>query len=228
MRSIAYALPPLPGFAGPKTYAAWPVWRDSTTDEVKFQPLPKKEAARALAQGAPNSTGRPTRLGSTAGRSAAPACRAVRAAVRLHRLRHGPPRAVLRRDCRQGGRMPPRRRRCAATAQGARPAALAAPLAAGTGRQRRLPAGAGDERLRRACRRRNGAATTSRRHAPPPEPGTWGDTLPCPMPITQAAEELRAQPGAHRTMFALLEADPGDQLAGALARFGRAIFGPQT
>ena len=46
MRSIAYALPSLPGFAGLKTYAAWPVWRDSTTDEVKFQPLPKKEAAR--------------------------------------------------------------------------------------------------------------------------------------------------------------------------------------
>src|SRR5271156_2217133 len=46
MRSIAYVLPTLPGFAGPKTYAAWPVWRDSTTAEVKFQPLPKKEAAR--------------------------------------------------------------------------------------------------------------------------------------------------------------------------------------
>ena len=46
MRSIAYALPTLPGFAGLKTYAAWPVWRDSTTDQVKFQPLAKKEAAR--------------------------------------------------------------------------------------------------------------------------------------------------------------------------------------
>ena len=53
MRSIAYAFPTLPGFAGPKTYAAWPVWRDSTTSEVRFQPLPKKEAARLLAQGPP-------------------------------------------------------------------------------------------------------------------------------------------------------------------------------
>jgi len=26
--------------------AAWPVWRDSTRKEVKFQPLPKKKAAR--------------------------------------------------------------------------------------------------------------------------------------------------------------------------------------
>ena len=46
MRSIAYALTPFPGCAGLKTYAAWPVWRDSTTDEVKFHPLAKKEAAR--------------------------------------------------------------------------------------------------------------------------------------------------------------------------------------
>ena len=46
MRSIAYTLPTLPGFAGSKTYAAWPVWRDSTTAEIKFQPLAKKEAAR--------------------------------------------------------------------------------------------------------------------------------------------------------------------------------------
>src|SRR5579862_4046568 len=46
MRSIAYALPAFPGFAGPKTYAAWPVWRDSTTQEVKFQPMPKKRAVQ--------------------------------------------------------------------------------------------------------------------------------------------------------------------------------------
>ena len=28
----------------PKTYATWPVWHDSTTKEVKFQPMKKKEA----------------------------------------------------------------------------------------------------------------------------------------------------------------------------------------
>jgi CRP-like cAMP-binding protein len=47
MRRIAYASPPLPGLAGrPKTYAAWPVWRDSAREEVRFAPLPKKEVAR--------------------------------------------------------------------------------------------------------------------------------------------------------------------------------------
>ena len=30
----------------PKTYAAWPVWHDSTTKEVRFQPMKKKEAAK--------------------------------------------------------------------------------------------------------------------------------------------------------------------------------------
>ena len=30
----------------PKTYATWPVWHDSTTREVKFQPMKKKEAAK--------------------------------------------------------------------------------------------------------------------------------------------------------------------------------------
>ena len=46
MRSIAYTLPALPGFAGPKTYATWPVWRDSTIQEVKYQPLLKRQAVR--------------------------------------------------------------------------------------------------------------------------------------------------------------------------------------
>ena len=30
----------------PKTYAAWPVWHDSTTKEVKFQPMKRKEAVK--------------------------------------------------------------------------------------------------------------------------------------------------------------------------------------
>src|ERR1700722_853523 len=46
MRSIAYALTPFPGFAGPKTFAAWPVWRDSTMSAGKSQPMPKRQAVR--------------------------------------------------------------------------------------------------------------------------------------------------------------------------------------
>ena len=37
MRSIAYALPPLPGFDSPKSYATWPVWSGSTTAEIRLK-----------------------------------------------------------------------------------------------------------------------------------------------------------------------------------------------
>ena len=46
MPTLAYALPGLPGLAGPRTYAAWPVWSDSTTQRIRFQPMPKKAAVR--------------------------------------------------------------------------------------------------------------------------------------------------------------------------------------
>ena len=45
MSSLAYALPPLPGIDSPKTFAAWPVWRDSTTERVQFVAMSKKKAA---------------------------------------------------------------------------------------------------------------------------------------------------------------------------------------
>jgi hypothetical protein len=46
LRHVAYALPALPGFAPPKTYAAWPVWHDSPDREnVRFHPFSKKKAA---------------------------------------------------------------------------------------------------------------------------------------------------------------------------------------
>ena len=38
MPSLAESLPPFPGFALPKTRAAWPVWKDSTTETIRFQP----------------------------------------------------------------------------------------------------------------------------------------------------------------------------------------------
>ena len=41
MRQLAYALPSFPGFDSPKTYAAWPVWSGSTTDEIKWPKIVK-------------------------------------------------------------------------------------------------------------------------------------------------------------------------------------------
>ena len=39
-------LPGLPAFEGPKTYAAWPVWSNSTTTQIKYQSMSKKDATR--------------------------------------------------------------------------------------------------------------------------------------------------------------------------------------
>ena len=48
MLPLANLMPPLPGLAGLagsfKTYAPSPVWRESTTDDVKFHPMPKRIA----------------------------------------------------------------------------------------------------------------------------------------------------------------------------------------
>jgi len=59
--------------------------------------------------------------------------------------------------------------------------------------------------------------------APPPVPGTWGDHPPLPSPIEQAVAELAG--GAQRSVLTALESDPGDHLALALARLGRAVIG---
>ena len=52
MPSLTYALPPLPGFDSPKTFAAWRVWHDSTTEEVRFSRTSKKDAARRCSNAA--------------------------------------------------------------------------------------------------------------------------------------------------------------------------------
>ena len=72
MRQLAYALPPLPGFDSlrPKTYAAWPVWNDSTTGEVQVAEGHERSGAK-LAQGPPIRPPEAHRRASTAARSAA-------------------------------------------------------------------------------------------------------------------------------------------------------------
>jgi hypothetical protein len=61
--------------------------------------------------------------------------------------------------------------------------------------------------------------------APPPEPDTWGATPPLPSPLEAftAAQSEGADPAQS---LALLEMDPTDKLARALARLGRSITGP--
>ena len=89
------SIAPLPGFAGPKTYAAWPVWKDSARAEVKFQPLPKKRAVRLYHEA--RRFERQTRTHRPPGRRDRPQWpgAVARADFRLPQLRIGPARPVL-------------------------------------------------------------------------------------------------------------------------------------
>jgi len=58
---------------------------------------------------------------------------------------------------------------------------------------------------------------------PAPLPGTWGEPTPMPSVLAQAALEGR-QSGNLRVVVGILDADPKDRLAAALARLGRAFM----
>lgn len=60
--------------------------------------------------------------------------------------------------------------------------------------------------------------------APRPEAGTWGDHPPLPDALTSACQDIKAGVSSAALLTAL-EADEGDRLANALARFGKALAG---
>ncbi len=60
-----------------------------------------------------------------------------------------------------------------------------------------------------------------------PEAGTWGDHPPMLSAVAQAAQD-RQGGLSQDTMLTALEADPGDGLAAALARMGRALAGREN
>lgn len=224
MRSLAYALSPLPGFASPKTYAAWPVWRDSTTKEVRFVPMSRKQAAKhwQKARRFDRQTHTKGKHGGRIGRTAL----AVLYALLFDFLDF------------DTGQLDPSYDTIAAKAGVCRRAvatALARLKDLGVlhwqRRSRPEPEAGGGYRQVQIT---NAYAVLSPANwkgfsepppPPPPHPSTWGATPPLD-PLAAAADELRH--GQRRTALALLDADPGDSLAGALARLGRAIIGPQS
>jgi hypothetical protein len=223
MRSIAYALPPLPGFAPPQTYAAWPVWRDSTTSEVKFQRLPKKQAVKLYhkARAFERQTRQPGRQDGALGRNGL----AVLHALIFDILDYAT------------GRLDPSyakiaRKACISVRSAAR--GLASLKAAGVLHWvRRCAESWRDGRF---CLEQETNAYAVRPasqwrgyHEPPdppaPQPGTWGDHPPRDI-MAEAAEDCRA--GSTGAAIAALSAAgdyAGDRLAAALAGLGRAILG---
>lgn len=215
---------PLPGFAGPKTYAAWPVWKDSARSEVKFQPLSKRRAVRLYhdARRFERQTRKRNHQDGALGRNGL--------AV-LHALLF---------DCLNyvSGHLDPSYETLARLAN-------ISVRSVARGLQKLKAAGVLNwirrciERIidgRFTLEQDTNAyavlpATQWHGYVPPPPPsppdrGTWGDHPPLPDMLTQAADELRAGGGA-RSVLTLLETDPTDGLALALARLGRAIGAAQ-
>jgi hypothetical protein len=221
MRSLAYALPALPGFAGPRTYAAWPVWRDSTTSDVQFQPMPRRQATRLYhkARAFERQTRQPGRQDGALGRNGL---------LVLHALIF---------DCLNyaSGRLDP------SYAAIARKACIS-PRSVARGLTRLKLAGVlhwvrrclshwedGRFRLEQETNAYAVRPVSQWRgffepaETPPPHPATWGATPPLPDQLAQAVADRRAGDSAESVLKHLAD-DPKDTAACAMASLFRRVF----
>jgi hypothetical protein len=212
----------LPGFTGPNTYAAWPVWSDSARTEVRFQPLPKKAATRLWhrARDFDRQTRRKGRHGGAVGHSALQVLHAlIFDFLNFRSGRLDPSYAAIARAanvCERTVATAIKRlrelrllnwvRRCAESFRDGRYV-----LEQETNAYAVLPAS-------------QWRGYREPPEAPPPAPGTWGDHPPLADVVTLAASGRRAG-DCPQEAIRLLETDPTDALALALARLGRAVQG---
>jgi hypothetical protein len=226
MLPLANHLPRLPGMtalAGSlRTYAPSPVWSESTTKTVKFQPLPKKAATRIWhrARDFDRKTKRKDCHGGAVGHNALQ----VLHALIFDFLNYA------------NGRLDPS---YAAIARKANVCERS--VASALQRLREL----GILNWVRRCAEKwiDGRYVLEQEtnayavlppsqwrgykeppEPPPPSPGTWGEHPPLPPRLDQAVIEQR-EGGGMRTVIQILDSDPGDQLATALARLGRTLHG---
>jgi hypothetical protein len=218
--SVGQGIPALPGFDLPKTYAAWPVWSDSTTKEIDFQPMPKKAATRLWHRA--RDFDRQTRAKGKHGGALGHAALQVLHALIFDFLNYAtgrldPSYAAIARKANVCQRTVANAisrlrelgilhwvRRCAERWQDGRFV-----LEQQTNAYAVLP------------------ATQWRGYrppleAPPPHSDSWGATPALPDLLTQAAEEVR-HGGTLSSLAGILDADADDALAGALARLARAM-----
>lgn len=228
MRSFAQCLSalPFPGFTPPKTYAAWPVWADSTTKEVIFQPLPKKKAVKIWHRA--RDFDRKTSKAGHHGGAVGPAALQVLHTLIFDFLDYAtgqldPGYAAIAKKANV----------CMRTVATAVKRLRALGILNWLRRCREERTDDGSFALKQET---NAYAVLPPSHwkgysepdeAPPPERGTWGDYPPLPSVLELAVTEQSAG-GTLRGVIGILDSDPGDGLAGALARLGRAIQGRQT
>ena len=222
MPSLAESLPPFPGFALPKTRAAWPVWKDSTTQAIRFQPLARKAATRLWHRA--RQFDRQTRRKDCHGGALGHAGLQVLHTLIFDFLNYGsgrldPSHAAIARKanvCERTVRYALTRlkdlgilnwvRRCAAKWEDGQ-----FPLEQETNAYAVLPPS-------------QWRGYTEPPEPPEPDPGTWGAHPPLPALLEQAATEQRAS-GSLRTVIGILDSDPNDLLSRALARLGQAVQG---
>lgn len=224
MQPLANLMPRLPGLTALsttlKTYAPSPVWSDSTTKEIRFQPVPKRVATRLWhrARDFDRKTRKPDCHGGAVGHAALQVLHAlIFDFLNYASGQLDPSYAAIARKanvCERTVANAVRRlkelgilnwvRRCAEKWIDGRFV-----LEQETNAYAVLP------------------SSQWRGYKEPPEPppplsGTWGDHPPLPSVLAQAADEQRAS-GDLRTAIGILESDPTDRLAAALARLGQAM-----
>jgi hypothetical protein len=210
------------GFSGgeAKTYAAWPVWAESTTKEVRFQPIPKKAATRLWhrARDFDRQTRRAGKHGGAVGHAALQVLHAMLFDFLNYTSgRLDPSYAAIARKanvCQRTVANAVKRlrdlgilnwvRRCAESRKDGRFV-----LEQETNAYAVLP------------------ATQWRGYSPPveatpPHADTWGSTPPLPSLLAQATAESANGANLLR-MVAVLDSDPRDELAMRLARLGQAL-----
>jgi hypothetical protein len=215
--------PQLAGFASPKSYAAHPVWKGSAREEITFAPMPKREAVKIWhdarrfesqtrgggGKGCIHYNGKISRVGLM-----------VLQALLFDFLNY------------KSGRLDPCYSSIAEKA-GVSISSVYRSLvrlrdAGIINWVKRCSASYDDGRYILAQdSNAYGVAPPSQWKGyrrppdpPPPDPGAWGASPPLPPVLSQAAALLAA--GDNRQAQAIMESDPGDKLAAAVARFGRA------
>jgi hypothetical protein len=206
--------------AAPRTYAAWPVWHDSTTKEVKFQPMAKRQAVRLWhdARRFERQTRQPGRQDGAVSRNGL----AVLQALLFDFLNY-----------RSGALYPSwakiAERACISVRSVGR--GLVMLKAAGILNWLRRCIEDWSEGQFRLRQQTNAYAVLPSSQwrgycpAPPPpplHPDTWGAQPPLPRALELAAM-VASEGGDLAARLRALESDPDDRLAAALARFGRVI-----
>jgi len=214
--SIPYCvMPGLPGFTLAPTYAAHPVWSGSIRQEVRFQPMPKKAAVKLWhrARDFDRQTHRAGQHGGALGHAALQVLHAlIFDFLNYATGQLDPSYAAIARK--------------AGVCQRTVASALVRLRGLGLLHWVRRCAQRIEDGRCRLEQETNAYAVRPpsqwRGYSPPveapaPMPGTWGDHPPLPGALAQAAAET----GGLRARLPLLEADPRDGLAAALASLGR-------